>query len=239
MGKRVIQSTLPLTTIIFDFDGTLAELNIDFPAMRKRIVDLIAGYDVPTDTIEDLFALEMIEAGRILIEQVHPETDHRFVDQAYELIREIEIEGARNGSLFNGIEELLHELRARKIKTGIVTRNCIEAVKGICPDIDLYCDVVITREATPKVKPHPEQLTLALRALATDPASAAMVGDHPMDISVGKDVGTYTIGVLTGYAHEEMLRDAGADIILDHAIQIRELINENNAVSINKDRNHV
>lgn len=229
MGKQVIHGTLPLTTIIFDFDGTLAELNIDFPAMRKRIVDLIAGYDVPTDKIEDLFALEMIEAGRILIEKVHPGSDHHFVDQAYELIREIEIEGARNGSLFNGIEDLLQELRSRKIKTGIVTRNCLEAVKGICPDIDMYCDVIITREATPKVKPHPEQLVLALRALEADPAYAAMVGDHPMDISVGKDVGTYTIGVLTGYAHEEMLREAGADVILDNAIQIRQLIKEKNA----------
>jgi len=220
----VIHGTLPLTTIIFDFDGTLAELNIDFPSMRKRIIDLIAGYDVPIDTIEDLFALEMIEAGRILIARDHPGGDRRFVDRAYELIRDIEIEGARNGRLFDGIEELLRDLRARKIKTGIVTRNCLEAVRGICPNIDRYCDVVITREATPKVKPNPEQLAIALRTLAADPSSSAMVGDHPMDISVGKDVGTYTIGVLTGYADERMLRDAGADIILDRAIQMRELI---------------
>lgn len=231
--------TLSLTAIIFDFDGTLAELNIDFPLMRKRIRNLIAGYDIPTDNIEDLFALEMIDAGKALIERAYPGEGYRFVDRAYDLIRHIEIEGARNGVLFNGIEELLRDLRTRKIKTGIVTRNCIEAVKGLFPNIDRYCDIVITRESTTKVKPHPEQLLIALRALATDAASAAMVGDHPMDISVGKDVGTYTIGVLSGYAHEEMLRDAGADIILDHAAQIRDLIEDHSAVLERKGENHV
>ncbi len=51
-----------------------------------------------------------------------------------------------------------------------------------------------------------------------------MVGDHPIDISVGKNVGTYTIGVLTGYASEYLLREAGADIILDNAAKVTGLI---------------
>ena len=65
---------------------------------------------------------------------------------------------------------------------------------------------------------------LVLAALNAEPESSAMVGDHPMDIFVGKDMGTYTIGVLTGYAQEDMLRDAGADIILETATNIKDLI---------------
>ncbi len=33
-----------LKAIIFDFDGTLAKLNIDFHLMRKTLIDLISSY---------------------------------------------------------------------------------------------------------------------------------------------------------------------------------------------------
>lgn len=216
--------TTGITTVIFDFDGTLATLNIDFAAMRTQIIDLIAAHNVPVDTVENLFALEMIEAGRLLIERTDPGDSLMFVENTYELIRQIEIEGARNGALFDGIDDMLRELRSSKIQTGIVTRNCLDAVQLICPDISGLCDIVVTRESTAQVKPHPEQLSLALRTLRADPLSAAMVGDHPMDIAVGKEVGACAIGVLTGYGNKEMLRDAGADFILDHATQIGEVL---------------
>ena len=219
-----IKEKIPLKTIIFDFDGTLARLNIDFSYMRQCIVDLISSFDVDPNGFKNLFALEMIEAGRKEIAWLHPENENDFMERAHNLLRDIEIEGAKKGELFDGIEEMLKELKRRNIKIGVVTRNCIEAVTGLYPDIEYYCDVVITRESTINVKPHPEQLEIALEALNAKPGNTAMVGDHPIDISVGKDVGTYTIGVLTGYASEELLREAGADIILDNATKITELI---------------
>jgi len=119
---------------------------------------------------------------------------------------------------------MLHELRRRHIKVGIVTRNCMDAIKQIFPDIDSFCDVVITREFSTKVKPHPDHLLTALDALDTDAEFAAMVGDHPMDITVGKDVGVYTIGVLTGHSEADTLLDAGADMIIEKAVDITRLL---------------
>jgi len=115
---------------------------------------------------------------------------------------------------------VLHELKSRHIKTGVVTRNCMAAIRQLFPDIDSHCDVVITREFTSRVKPHPDHLLTALDALDTDARFAAMVGDHPMDITAGKDVGVYTIGVLTGHSEAATLRDAGADLIIERAADI-------------------
>jgi phosphoglycolate phosphatase len=47
-----------------------------------------------------------------------------------------------------------------------------------------------------------------------------MVGDHPMDIRIGRDVGAYTIGVLTGYSKADPLLEAGADLIIERASAI-------------------
>ncbi len=209
-----------LKAVLFDFDGTLAELNVDFVRMRRAVLDLMSDYCVPPEVIEGLYVLEMIEAGKTLISERCPGREEQFFARAHELIGTIETEGAREGALLPGTETLLRELRRRQIKTGVVTRNCRSAVVQLFPDIDSCCDAVITREGTARVKPHPDHLLTALDSLGTEPTCAAMVGDHPMDISAGKEVGAYTVGVLTGYSEAAPLHQAGADLILEKAPDI-------------------
>ena len=209
-----------IKTFVFDFDGTLAKLNIDFSLMRSSVMDLISTYNVPLDGLKDLFILEMIEAGSDLISRHSPEKELDYIERANRLISDIEIEAAKEGKLIEGIRQMLNYLKARDIGTGVVTRNCQEAVREVFPDIDYFCRTVITRELTNNVKPHPEHLRIVLDALDTAPEHSAMVGDHPMDISIGKKVGAYTIGVLTGYAGADTLREAGADLIIKSAAEI-------------------
>jgi phosphoglycolate phosphatase len=115
---------------------------------------------------------------------------------------------------------MLIHLRARSIKTGIVTRNCRDAVNIVFPDILSFVDIVLTRDETPLVKPDPDHLIKVLEAFALPAAKVAMVGDHGMDMKLAKDVGTYAIGVLTGHASTVELSGAGADIIINKASDI-------------------
>lgn len=217
---------LPLRGIVFDFDGTLAKLNIDFPRMRQGVMDLISSYNVPLSDngLKDLFVLEMINAATTLVSQVQPGKEAEFIAVAHEQIARIEIEAARKGSLFDGTRGMLQALQMATIKTGVITRNCLSAVQVLFPDIHQYTQTVITREQTPYVKPHPEHLLMMLKALDVNAGQAAMVGDHPMDMKIGKDVGVYTIGVLTGYSRPEELERAGADLILNAATDIPAIL---------------
>ena len=225
-SARKTQKIIPdlLKAVLFDFDGTLARLNIDFIQMRRAVLDLMGDYCKPSNGIKDLYVLEMIEAGRTLISESNPGRENEFFNRAHRLISNIETEGSKEGKLFTGTKNMLHELRKRRIKIGIVTRNCMDAIRQIFPDIDSCCDVVITREFTTRVKPHPDHLLTALDALKTDAGSAAMVGDHPMDITAGKDVRVYTIGVLTGHSEAAALREAGADLIIEKAADITRFL---------------
>lgn len=217
MGKRVLEA------IVFDFDGTLAKLNIDFAMMKKSLSELISSYGVPAGEFSDLFALEMIEAGRRWLTERSINRDG-YAEKTSRLIRDIEMEGARQGGLIGGVREMLTGLSSRGIKTAVVTRNCREAVTALFPDIGSYCGAVITREETFRVKPEPEHLRIALASIGAVPPSSAMVGDHPMDIEIGKKVGTWTIGVLTGYYNREGLMDAGADLVIESASDILDYI---------------
>jgi phosphoglycolate phosphatase len=209
-----------IRAVVFDFDGTLATLNINFPEMRKAVLDLIESYEIPVDALSDLFVLEMVDAAETLISLKCPGEGNDFVQKANSLITTIEIEAAKKGKLIYGTRAMLSNLKSRNIKTGVVTRNCQSAVTCVFPDINMYCDAVVTREATRKVKPHPEHLLTVLKLLDVTPEYASMVGDHPMDIKIGNDVGSFTIGVLSGYSTSNELLQAGADIIIHTAANI-------------------
>lgn len=220
------EKRLLLRGIVFDFDGTLAKLNLDFSRMRQEVLELVSGYRVPLppNGWRDLFVLEMITAGAGLVAQSQPGKETEFIKRAHALIAAIEVKAAQTGSLFEGTRDLLQALQHKAIKTGVITRNCLSAVQTLFPDIHRYTHAVITREQASHVKPHPGHLLMMLEKLDVAAGQAAMVGDHPMDIKAGKDAGVCTIGVLTGSSRGKDMEQAGADIILDAATDILAIL---------------
>lgn len=213
-----------IQAIVFDFDGTLAILNIDFAVMRSSIRSLMAEYRIPEAKAGALHILEMIDAGGEYLDKFRPADAGIFRSRAHEVVTGMEIEAAGHGALLDGTKTLLAGLASRSIRTGVVTRNCRIAVLKVFPDIVLYCRAFLTRDDTVHVKPHPDHLRLALTALGVAPASAVMVGDHPLDILLGRETGTHTIGVLTGHSGREELCAAHADLIIDKAIDIINIL---------------
>ena len=219
-----MKNTISLRAVVFDFDGTLAKLNIDFPRMRKSVIDLIESYGISPHGFRDFFVLEMIDAAKQLISHKQPGREIYFSEQACSLITNIEIEAAMQGELFHDTKDMLCILKDRKIMTGIITRNCRTAVTIVFPDVFEYFNSVITRDMSPNVKPHPEHLMTVLKEIEVSPQFASIIGDHPMDIKIGKDVGVLTIGVLSGYSKSADLINAGADIVLEKAADILDIL---------------
>lgn len=215
---------LHLDAIVFDFDGTMATLNVDFSAMRRSIVNHLATYNIPTQSLERLFILEIVETAKDMIAEENPSQATQYRNEAMQLIEQIELRAAGEARLFDHTEDMLSELKARNIKTGIVTRNCRAALEAVFPGIYTAVDVVLTRNHTTRVKPDPEHLRRALSLLNTRPEKSAMIGDHPMDIQLGLAVGALTVGVLTGAADRMKLEASGADMVLDKAYDIIRLL---------------
>ncbi|MCX5827200.1 MAG: HAD family hydrolase [Deltaproteobacteria bacterium] len=209
-----------LKAFVFDFDGTIASLTIDFPEMRKAVLAQLKSFGISCDGLRDLYVLEMLSAGKQLIADHFPGQENIYFQQADALVKDIEINAARCGSLIDGTREMLIQLRARSLKTGIVTRNCRDAVNIVFPDVLSFVDIVLTRDETPLVKPDPDHLIKVLEAFALPAVKVAMVGDHEMDMKLAKDVGAYAIGVLTGHASAAELSGAGADMVINKASDI-------------------
>jgi len=227
MGTRHKEDQLrDIRAVVFDFDGTLAVLNIDFSEMREQVFGLMRKYGVNEEKIEERYLLEIIDEVVPILSKRNSSAAEEFYQKAHLILHGIEMKAAEEGRMLPGVKEALISLKRKGIKVGIVTRNCEEAVRKVLPDIEKFCDVFISRDLIKKVKPHPEQLTSVLKALHVAGEETVMVGDHTIDIQAGRRVGMKTVGVLTGRTPREEFEKAGADYILKDASEVCKLIGQ-------------
>jgi phosphoglycolate phosphatase len=214
----------PIKAIIFDFDGTLAVLNIDFSSMKKRLFDLVRRNGIKEEAIQERYLLEIIDEVYQILCEKNPSGAETFYRESHLILHQVEMKAAEEGRLIPGTEGMLESLKEKGIKVGIITRNCEDAVRKVFPDIDDFCDVFVSRNSVKKVKPHPDHLTHVMKSLKISGEEGVMVGDHIIDIQAGKRVGMATIGVLTGRTKKEEFEKAGAGYVLRDASEVFELL---------------
>ena len=217
---------LKIKAVVFDFDGTLAVLNIDFSLMRERIFGLMREYGIRPETIQEKYLLEITDEVYQALRVKDPSGAERFYRESHAILHEVEMKAAEEGRLIPGTEATLKKLRRKGVKVGIITRNCEDAVRKVFPSINDFCDVFVSRNSVKKVKPHPDHLTYAMKRLKTSGGEAVMVGDHVIDVQAGRRVGMKTIGVLTGRTKKEEFEKAGADYILGDASEVWKLLED-------------
>ncbi len=224
------QSKQKLQSIVFDFDGTLAELHLDFPAMKRQISALAQEYFDNSPPSPNVPALEWLEALVGRLRESEPLAASELERRAVALIRDIELDAAHRGSLFPFTRSILQTLGQEGLKVAIITRNCEQAVRIVFPDLDRYCGGFLARDHVRRVKPDPEHLLRALKTIAASPETALMVGDHPLDIQTGQRAGTLTAGVWSGTATEMDLERSGADLTARNCRELIMVLKERNLI---------
>lgn len=210
--------------VLFDFDGTLAVLQIDFPEMKRRVHGLTRRYAPEFDLVDSLWTLELIEAVTLHLSEHRREGAAQFRVAALAAVEEVEMNAARDCRWLQGARAAVTALRERGVRVGVVTRNCRRAVEFVSGPAPEWCDGLFTRDEVTRVKPHPEHLLVALRTLAVEPARALMVGDHASDIIVARAAGLDSVGVLTGNATRAALLEAGARHVLNSVAELPALL---------------
>jgi HAD superfamily hydrolase (TIGR01549 family) len=135
-----------------------------------------------------------------------------------ELIGEVEpLEGAR---------ELIEELKKRG-------HAVVLASSAKEDEVDHYPDLLDARELVDgwttssdveATKPEPDLVQAAVEKAGG--GEAVMVGDSTYDCEAAKRAGLETVAVLTGGFSEEELRDAGAVMVFDSIVALRDSLEE-------------
>ena len=204
--------------IVFDFDGTLAELNIDFSEMRRLVTGLAAEYGYDLAQAGQRYVLEAVGMAA----QALGSKGSEFRAGAEEAIVALEIDSARAGRLFPGVRQGLAALGRAGFKRAVITRNCRRAVETVFPDLDDWCELFLPRDDVSRPKPAPEHLSAVLERLKADPEHTLMVGDHPLDLATAGAVGARSCGLPTGRMSREDL--AEEDVIFDSLAELVEAL---------------
>jgi len=200
--------------IIFDFDGTLANLTIDFQKIKRKIL-LLADifFEHKKIDVDSLPLLECIDVLTGELKKVNNDLAKEFNTRCRLILVDMEMRAARRGRLFPYTLDILNQLKKNGINIGVITRNCTPAVKMVFPDIEQEVDVFLPREDVPRVKPDPIHVQLAMERLGLNRDEVLVVGDHPIDILCAKKIGVKSAAVSSGRISFEELKTSDPDFL--------------------------
>ena len=182
------------TTVVFDFDGTIADTNNLIIGSWQSVFMARRGEEGDEKMILSTFGEPLYET----MEKLFPEFDvEESVDIYRTYQREIFLEQI---GIFPGVKALIEELKAKGYKVGIATSRLREStIMGLRKfGLEDSIDALVTVEDTDKHKPDPDPALICLEKLGSTPEESIMVGDSAYDMGCGKNAGMTT--VLVGWS---------------------------------------
>jgi len=158
--------------LIFDFDGTLAWLMVDWRSVRAKIEALYGPL-----------------RGRPLFSWLQERVRRGLeVEEAFKLIKEAELSSLDELVFDEEIVELLRGLKARGAKMALVSMQDDEVLARALRlmGAESLFDTVIGRRTAPL---RPSQLLSVLKRWGIRPEQAIFISDSPEDMRIGSEIG--------------------------------------------------
>lgn len=207
--------------VLFDFDGTVFD-TLEGITKSVRFAINKVGRDAPLSELKCFAGPPLLE----MFEERFGFTPEE-ANQAVRDFRERYVPvGVYESRVFPGVKELLRELRAAGIVTGIATskpQHLAEELLGREEMIGLFD--VISGSAPDGRNESKQQVTQrAMGFLGAAPEETVLVGDTKYDVAGAHKCGIKCIGVGYGYAAEGELEAAGVDYIAADVDEIKNIV---------------
>ncbi len=214
-----------LQAILFDLDGTLIDSLADIAESINRMLDA-RGYprcekevfkEMVGDGMEKLVERALPAAVRTpeliatCVEEYRAHYDQLWNDQTHP---------------YDGVVEVLAELRARGFKLGVISNKAHRFTVPMTEHffgVDCFDAILGQRNEVPR-KPDAAGAVEMAAMLGVPLAASAYVGDSGVDMKFGSNAGMYRIGVRWGFRSEAELRAHGADVLIDHPRDLLGLV---------------
>lgn len=218
-----------LTTVLFDLDGTLLDTLGD---LADSVNFALQRYDFPTISVED--TRRYIGNGYAkLIERAIPDgVDNPHFNRCLE---EFAHQYKRNmmsqTKPYPGILELLAELKKKSYWMAVVSNKNDSAVKALVKHFfGESIQIAIGESAETARKPDPASVYKALEELGAEKNNAVYVGDSDVDILTARNAGLPCICVSWGFRDRELLKQNGAEYIIDEPLELLTALEEQSKI---------
>lgn len=188
-----------LKAIIFDFDGTLFNLDIDWDIVRQKLHSL---------GVERIDTIDSLEAAK--------------QQAALSILGEAEMLGIKYGGVAAHAKEVLETLSTH-YKLAIVSRNLRATLAAGLNKIGFEDNiVVVARDDVSALKPDPQGFDEAMKRMGVERAQSLIVGDTTHDVVAAKALGIPSIVVANASLDYQPL---DADYYINNLSELLGLIN--------------
>lgn len=211
---------------IFDLDGTLTDT---IESLTYSVAETLKEMGLSAITKEQCQSF-VGNGARFLIDKsiraAGDQTGSR-LDEAMEIYGRIFDQNCTYHVIpYEGILELLEELRKRQVKLAVLSnkphRQTVKVVETIFGK-EIFAAVCGQQEGIPR-KPSPEGIYAILKELGVERDECLYVGDSEVDIITGNNAEVKTISVAWGFRTEEELKSSGAVCLIHRPKELLNLL---------------
>ena len=199
--------------ILFDLDGTISDPKI---GITKSVAYALNYFQIKTEDLNSLCKFIGPPLMDSFIEYYGFNDEE--ADLAVAKYREYyAVKGIYENTIYNGIEELMQNLKARHKVLIVATSKPIVYATKILEHFKLlqYFDFISGSELNGERTKKSEVIEYALKQNNIDDRpSVIMIGDREHDINGAVKVGIDSIGILYGYGNKDEFERAGASFIV-------------------------
>ena len=211
--------------ILFDLDGTLTDPGI---GITNSVMYALEKFGIEVEDRASLYKF----IGPPLLDSF--QNFYGFTKEESELALKYYREyfrpkGLYENHVYDGVEDLLRELKAGGKKMIVATSKPEEFAIEILKHFNLYqyFNFVGGVSMDEKRVKKSDVIAYALeKGDVTDLDAVVMIGDREHDVYGAKQIGVDSIGVLYGYGDYEELKQAGADYIVERPSEILKIVEE-------------
>ena len=212
---------MSIKLIIFDFDGTLGDTRRNIVTTMQMTIKEMQLPERSEAECASTIGLPLAGCFRTLFPDIQEEliprcaeTYHRIFNENLKRIKP---------EAFPGVVKTLKTLKEQGITLTIASSRSRYSLTELTCDMGIadYISYLIGADDVKEAKPKPEPVLKTLATMHYDASEALVVGDMAVDILMGANAGAKTCGVTWGNGTREILKEAGADFIID---KIEELI---------------
>jgi len=203
---------VPLSTFLFDLDGTLIDSIELILRSYRHTMRLHRGHEPSDDVWMEGLGTPLWVQFRHFTEDPAEIEAMVATYRAYNLAHHDELVRP-----YDGVVEAVRALRARKKTLGLVTSKMRSgALRGLrVAGLEDAFQVIVGADEVTHPKPHPEPVLMALERLRAPVAGAVFVGDSRHDLECGRAAGVKTAAVLWGPFDRAHLADLEPDYWLE------------------------
>lgn len=208
---------------VFDMDGTFVNSIGDISdAMNRSLMRM--GYATYG---ENEYRRMVGDGMRVLCERALPINDENELERLISLYKEDYLNNCCVKTVpYDGMVDLVCKLKAKGIRTVILSNKPHGQVQEIASKLfekDLFDEVIGQTDAFPP-KPEPSSLFHIMKKYNVLPQNTVYIGDSDVDVIFGKKAGVRTVGVEWGFRGREELINAGADVVVKNAEELKKFL---------------